>query len=557
MPTVGSNPTPSAIFLDTRDGGISLNKSERHSVIERYLLALGALGDITVNGRTVREMTQIGLHDFWTASSMRESSLWQDHAVDEQLKSLTSHQTPNVMIQRVGWVRGRAIFAWLRSLFDAFQVRRAGSVNRNIDKADIIFVQYWPTQVMKVAATSQSRWESAYFRNLPRHLTEAGLSVRFLHLHADGRVTRAPASVRKQIRDANTPVRQHLLLTDFLSFSVWLRAIVAWLRVQRRWLMQRIETAVPPEGDLGRLWPRWKPLLQRSIVGSHAVRTALLTEMFAQVLRNNRGTKVWVTAFEGQGWESCLARVLDHHDAVWVPYLHTMMRPWDLRAHTFLAEQPPKRLALHGPHDKSELQTTIGIAARRPSHQSTEVIDVEALRYQHLSAPASESHQPDGATAKEATWLVVGGADCELSSRELQAFVSAIQAQSVRAKIVVRWHPQCQLPEWVDRSEITVSQEPLGVLALRSNAALMVGLAAPLDTYLAGVPSCSFVAQSGLAMSPIEENEYHHLALDAADAVRWMQKFEGSVHFVADAERFFNFGEDLTRWRDLIFSLAR
>jgi surface carbohydrate biosynthesis protein (TIGR04326 family) len=348
-----------------------------------------------------------------------------------------------------------------------------------------------------------------------------------------------------------------MLLTDFLSFSVWLRAVVAWLQVQRRWSMRRIETAVPSEGDLGRLWPRWKPLLHRSIVGSHAVRTAILTEMFAQVIRSNRETKVWVTAFEGQSWESCLARVLEHHDVAWVPYLHTMMRPWDLRAHTFLAEQPPKRLALHGPHDKSELQTTIDSAARRSTRQSTKVTDVEALRYQHLSASASESHQPESASAKEATWLVVGGADCELSSRELQAFVSTIQAQSVRAKIVVRWHPQCQLPEWVDRSEITVSQEPLGVLALRSNAALMIGLAAPLDTYLAGVPSCSFVAQSGLAMSPIEENEYHHLALDAADAVRWMQKFEGSARFVAEAERFFNFGEDLTRWRELIFSLAR
>ncbi|NBY57356.1 MAG: hypothetical protein EBQ57_03335 [Actinobacteria bacterium] len=108
--------------------------------------------------------------------------------------------------------------------------------------------------------------------------------------------------------------------------------------------------------------------------------------MFARVVRENSKTKVWVSAFEGQGWESCLARVLEQYDALWVPYLHTMMRPWDLRAHTFLYEHSPKYLALHGPHDRSELEPTIHQAARRSKRQPTEIIEVEALRYQHLSA---------------------------------------------------------------------------------------------------------------------------------------------------------------------------
>ncbi|NBR76632.1 MAG: hypothetical protein EBT73_04725, partial [Actinobacteria bacterium] len=488
----------------------------------------------------LRQITQTGQHDFWAASSLRESSLWQDHRVEEQLKILsTGHEATNAT-QRAKPVCARAAFAWLRSLFDALRVHRTSSLFDDAERVDVVFVQYWPTPASSIAATSPSQWESPYFRGLPRRLTEAGLSVKFLHLHADGRATRAPANVHEHIDYANVSARQHFLLSDYLSFSVWLSALIAWLKVQRRWSLKRVDRVVPQGGDLGRLWPRWKHLLQTSVGGSHGVRSALLTEMFARVVRENSKTKVWVTAFEGQGWESCLARVLEQYDVLWVPYLHTMMRPWDLRAHTFLYEHSPKYLALHGPHDRSELEPTIHQAARRSKRQPTEIIEVEALRYQHLSARLGHAPESAMSTFSERSWLIVGGAECETSSRELQEFLNALGVDISHTRVIVRWHPQCQLPEWISHTKVEVSHEPLSVLATRASAALMVGLAAPLDTYLSGVPSCSIVAPSGLAMSPLEENEHHHLAANAADAVQWMHKFAES-----------------SRWRSLILQFSR
>ncbi|MFM8508628.1 MAG: hypothetical protein ACKOBR_13260, partial [Actinomycetota bacterium] len=71
-------------------------------------------------------------------------------------------------------------------------------------------------------------------------------------------------------------------------------------------------------------------------------------------MADNQRTKLWILAFEGQSWESCLTRQLDAAGARWIPYLHTMMRPWDLRAHTFLSEVAPQCLAVHGQHDHDE-----------------------------------------------------------------------------------------------------------------------------------------------------------------------------------------------------------
>jgi surface carbohydrate biosynthesis protein (TIGR04326 family) len=418
--------------------------------------------------------------------------------------------------------------------------------------ADVIFVQYWPTPKPGITGDTPTGWMSPYFREFPEALAQQGLSVGFLHLHADGRVTRAPRSVRRQVKLANLNGRQHLLLSDSLSINSLLRALIAWLRVQVLWSLKKTERALPKDLDVERLWKRWKHTLYSSIRGSHAVRNALLTEMFAEVVSRNPRTKVWVSAFEGQSWESCLARVLDEHGARWLPYLHTMMRPWDLRAHTYLAEAAPEYLALHGIHDRDELMPTVTQASIRTGKPVTRIIDVEALRYQHLLRTESESTASRNDIQRDPIWLVVGGAECKTSETEFEAFADAVCEAKLQYKIVARWHPQCRPPDWMSHAGIAFSTEPLAVLSQRASAAIMVGLAAPLDTYLSGLPSCSFASSSGLSMSPISENELHHVAANAHEAVKWMLEASGKSHRVPDPNRYFYFDSNFCRWKQAI-----
>jgi surface carbohydrate biosynthesis protein (TIGR04326 family) len=217
-----------------------------------------------------------------------------------------------------------------------------------------------------------------------------------------------------------------------------------------------------------------------------------------------------------------------------------MMRPWDLRAHTFLAEHAPAYLAVHGSHDRAELD-----------RYGSSIVEVEALRYQHLGdRDADGAHNIATTTDGIPVWLVVGGAECAASARELQRFLAAVATSGARRHIVVKWHPQCTAPAHDDA--FVVVDRPLREAFRGANAAFMVGSAAPLDAYLAGVPSCSLASPSGLSMTPLDEDDYFHVAADADDAVSWLASAERRRNDNPPVDRYFIVDARLVRWRGVV-----
>ena len=507
-------------------------------MIARYLRAMRSLGDVSLGSTALRDALRVGDTDMWMASSLRESSLWADPTLVDQIRSLIDDESEESnLAPRTGVVRTRSALAWLRALTHALVRRKPPAT-----KADVMFVQYWPTPNSGRALGTTGEWTSPYFGNLPDELRKQGISVGFLHLHSVGSVTAAPPNIRHAVRSVDASRHEHVLLADYFSLRSWWRGAATWIRICRRVpSLSRLTPELGHSSDASTLWRWWKPKLQQSVHGSHGVRTALLTQMFETAVTANSTTKLWVLAFEGQSWESCLVRTLESRNLRWFPYLHTMMRPWDLRAHTFISELPLKRLAVHGPHDASEL-----------GRLGTGLVEVEALRYQHLGTEPSLSTSSQSRTDDAGEWLVVGGADCESSLRELKKFSDAMRLRNVNRHIVVKWHPQCGQPVEIETELVTLSSEPLKQLCRGASAALMVGRAAPLDTYLAGVPSCSLEIPSGLAMSPIEEDAFHHVAVDADAAVDWMCQAESRSGFVPPIADYFVIDPLLPKWKSLI-----
>jgi len=533
-----------------------VNRTARFAVIERYLAALRQLGDVRASGEPLRDSLRFGALDLWMASDTRESNLWRDATLPDQINALTKGDAArdksvahdDDAVRESAAPRGgsaRATAAWLRALLHALLRALQRNAEPALD-AEVVFVQYWPTPPAGLPTPTPQAWRSPYFGALPAQLAASRVSVGFLHLHADGPATIVPSTVREAVRAVSTPHTRHALIADALSPKVWWRALTGWLTITRRLPTDReLARQITAGSDLATLWRWWRGSLRRSVLGSHAVRAALLTEMFGAVVAANRSTKLWVVAFEGQGWESCLARQLDAARCVWLPYVHTMMRPWDLRARTFLSEYRVEHLAIHGNHDRAELES-LGVP----------LVEVEALRYQHLAAtkqPADiERKSPDART-----WLIVGGGDCERSNTELRELLTAMRRQGVSRHLVARWHPQCVVPTDSSVAGVRFSTEPLHELVQHADAAFMVGLAAPLDTYLAGVPSCYLLGEAGLEMSPIEENAGHHAAASADDGVTWMLAAEQQSGFAAPVNDFFVIDEQLPRWMSVIKKLVR
>jgi len=521
-----------------------VNRTARFAVIERYLAALRQLGEVRAGSQPLRDSLRFGALDLWMASDTRESNLWRDETLPDQINALINGDADQIATPPVGRIHAggaRATAAWLRALVHSLRRNALPTLD-----AEVVFVQYWPTPPAGSPIPTPQAWRSPYFGALPAQLAASGVSVGFLHLHADGPATVVPSTVREAVRAVSTPQTRHALIADALSPKVWWRALTGWLTITRRLQSDReLARQITAGSDLATLWRWWRGSLRRSVLGSHAVRAALLTEMFGAVVAADHSTKLWVVAFEGQGWESCLARQLDAARCDWLPYVHTMMRPWDLRARTFLSEYRVEHLAIHGNHDRAELES-LGVP----------LVEVEALRYQHLAAtkqPAnSERKSPD-----TRTWLIVGGGDCERSNTELREFLTAMRRQGISRHLVARWHPQCVVPTDSSVAGVRFSTEPLHELVRHADAAIMVGLASPLDTYLSGVPSCYLLGEAGLEMDPIEENAGHHAAASADDAVTWMLAAEQHRGFAASVSDFFVVDEQLPRWMSVIKKLVR
>jgi len=518
-----------------------MNDQQRHTVISRYLSALRTTGDAAVNGRSVRAVLQLGVADLWAASELRESSLWRDPTVFAQLQALVDGSHSSSPRTPTWAVLLRAVAAWARSLLHATTTRRPKPLD-----CDVIFVEYWPSSA-QVAVESAATWTSPYFRELPNRLRQSGVSVGFVHLHADGPVTSAPTHVKHGVNRLSESGTPHRLIAEYLNVPTWWRALVTWLRTIRRApTASSVEAAVRHHDDASRLWSWWGAKYSRSVFGSHAVRTSVLSEMFARMVSTNPGTRLWVVAFEGQSWESCLTRQFDRNNTKWLPYLHTMMRPWDLRAHTFLAETPPKHLAVHGPHDGVEL-----------SGYSTNLLDVEALRYQQLGRMNVRTTSSAVISAENRTWVVVGGADCAASGNELRELCDAMTRGGVRRRLVAKPHPQCTGQFDGIKGVQTSTSQSLTELLSGADAAIVVGSAAPLDSYLAGVPTCAFTEKSGFAMTPLDEDDFFHCAASGDDAVAWLTAAEQRHNAEPPVPRYFIIDEALPRWQKLMTEMLR
>ena len=532
-----SRPTDSEI----RDG--------RSELTRRYLAALRALGDLPIRGDRLRDRLRVGATDWWLASETRESSLWRDPTLGEQVAALT-HSQRVASPYSSGHVTQilRAVLSWARSLLHSLRIPHTADL-----QAEVVFVDYWTAFSARSPASSSgidspSHWTSAYFSDLPDRLRTSGLTVAHLHVHSDGPISKPPTEARRAVRALDAIGPRHLLVAGVLSPRLVARAFAKWLCLQVR--APRVSTLRPDAAaneDLRRLFPWWRRKLFASVRGGHSVRVAIMSELFGRIISANPNTKVWVVAFEGQNWEACVSRQLEHHGARWIPYLHTMMRPWDLRARTFIGEAPLLMIAVHGEHDSTELS---GLGAS--------LVEVEALRYQHfVRRSASATLSTDTATTElnissHPTWLIVGGADCVASHHELTTLVSTMARLGIMRRLLVRWHPQCEIPSEMSSDHLVFTTEPLSDLTTCVRVAYMVGSAAPLDTYLSGIPSCSLRAASGLDMSPIAEGPGHHIAETTEELIGWMVKSESMSSFSPPIEYFFVIDPELPRWRSQI-----
>jgi surface carbohydrate biosynthesis protein (TIGR04326 family) len=271
------------------------------------------------------------------------------------------------------------------------------------------------------------------------------------------------------------------------------------------------------------------------------MRTMLLGHALRSAVATVRRDAVVIHPFEGQGWETLLINECAARNVTYISYLHTIVKPWDVRALTALTSVKAQHVVVHGAHDEAEIRRT-----------GSEVHVAEALRYQHLARAVTRTSDPD------APVLFVGGADCEESSRLFDAIVAANSELPSPMNLWVKWHPQCPV-SGDSRANVTVVSDALDALFPRVRGVTLAATAAPLDSYLAGVPTCSIVAPGAFSTNPLTADDTYFIAANATEAIGWMTSRPSDSMSTArttppgpDIGRWFVIDPELPRWRALI-----
>ena len=266
-------------------------------------------------------------------------------------------------------------------------------------QGDVVFVTFMPESAVE---TSDQAIVARYYGQLVEDVKTLGLTPVVVFLPTDSR----PAAMSRGEKRTWKSLEKTLncaTITSFITSRVAWRALSSWRKLRRNApsCIDAGASALAIDG-FDELWPLFADDYINSFHGTAAARTALLAAGWHHALSRIEGAQLVVYPFEGQGWESLVEAACQQRGVATVGYLHTIMKPWDMRAHTALREAPPRTLAIHGAHDRAELDV---------SQTTTE--PVEALRYKYL---ATERGDRSTAVSHSQVLIVMGGRLCKLGT---------------------------------------------------------------------------------------------------------------------------------------------
>lgn len=301
------------------------------------------------------------------------------------------------------------------------------------------------------------------------------------------------------------------------------------------------------------LWPLYADEFLESSVGTTALRNLLMLNLFEVACGRREHIEQCFYLQENQGWEMALL-------AVWksckkgkiIGAPHSTVRFWSLYYffdERHFAEQGkaksampmPDFVAVNGPVAKNFFE--------RSKYPARKLIEVEALRYEHLNRYASHSPRPD---TQDRTLLIVTDY-LKVNTTSQLAILQDIICQLNDWTILIKAHPLCEIdlvdfPE-LENDHVSVTNEPLQSLLQRSRVAYTSSItSAAVDLYTAGLMVISFSDPSTLDLSPLK-------GLKDVNFVRNGVEFLEALNRATVRRRpseFFYLDEDLKRWSKLL-----
>lgn len=301
------------------------------------------------------------------------------------------------------------------------------------------------------------------------------------------------------------------------------------------------------------LWPLYADEFLESSMGTSALRNLLMLNLFEAACGRRDYIEQCFYLQENQGWEMSLLAVwksCKEGKITGIP--HSTVRFWSLyyffderhfveQGRAESAMPMPDFVAVNGPAAKNFFE-----GSRYPV---CKLVEVEALRYEHLNRYASHPPRTD---IQDRTLLVVTDY-LKVNTASQLAILQDVVPQLNAWTILIKAHPLCEIdlddfPE-LKKDQISLTNEPLQSLLQRSRVAYTSSItSAAVELYTAGLVVISFSDSSTLDLSPLK-------GLEDVNFVRDGFEFLGALNHATVGRRrseIFYLDEDLNRWSKLL-----
>lgn len=407
-------------------------------------------------------------------------------------------------------------------------------------------------------AASEGRFASYYWAHLPENLQRDGCKTNWLHLYVEHALLPNARKAVKAICQFNNTAQdgqKHVALDTFLSWTVVFKTLRDWFRLRRR-ARGLQEVLCLPHGVEIPLWPLFREDWRRSLAGKDALSNLLHCNLFESAFKSLALQRVGVYLQENQGWEfACIHawKAAGHGRLIGTP--HSTVRYWDLRyffhpgSYTRSGNNDlplPDQVALNG--------LAAFDAYRAGDYPLEDVVEVEALRYLHLS----EAKKRGGVVLPESDGhlrvLVLGDYDSSYTKKQLHLFEKTAQFLPSDAIITLKPHPACpvQLSDFpglkmqMTANPVSELLDDCDVVYTSSNTA------AAVDAYCAGVPVVSLLDPSRLNLSPLRGREGVSFVSTPEELTRALISAASGPRGIFSADDFFWLDSTMPRWKNLI-----
>jgi len=448
--------------------------------------------------------------------------------------------------------------SWLICYLKNRWSQRGVGINKwNNSSSNITFISYLVN--LNYKRLNEGDYETHFWGNLPDKLKLRGIKTNWLHIWVESDNLKTSKNVIDSLHKINTSNKSnqvHLTIDSFLSIRIVLRVLYDWILIIIKSIQIKKEFFKNKSKDFN-LSIIQKSDWLNSFYGVEGIKNLLFYHLLECAFKNLKDQNSCIYLQENQGWEFGLlySWKKNHNSSIYgVP--HFTIRFWDLRYYfdkdffkinSVNTNLRPHKVLVNGPIAKKNLLDI--------NYPKSELIDVEALRYNHLSS--LRVNQKKLKRNKEMTILVIGDYDVSITNNQLSDLAKVIKTFDVKTKILFKPHPASNMDK-INSNNLRINfiHDKLSNILQNVDISLCgSSSSAAVDVYYYGLPIAIHVSQNSLNLSPLK-NIYNQAFYSNHNELKKiiLDSYYKPTSRITNIN-FFNLDNEIPRWLTFFNSL--